>query len=89
MVVCAGALDFVTTRIGLMHGLDEVNPLAAASIDLVGLAPSVLLLKSPAVILALLARRHGPSGDLAPLALVVLWSGASVWNIYHILQAVA
>ena len=88
--VAAVVLDATTTVAGLSVGLAEVNPVAASAFDLIGVLPSVLVLKGAVtlhclVVAAWLPRRFSSAPFLAAAA---VWTTAAVSNLALITSVV-
>lgn len=88
LVVCAFALDVVTTATGLAIGLDELNPIAASLLAAYGIV-SLVGLKVVALAIAGVCRAMVPDrvGAAVPLGLVLPSGGAVLVNSVSIAVA--
>lgn len=79
--------DLLTTVYGIRIGLIEQNGVVYAMMNLIGVVPAMLVVKSGAISVAGFAHKKMVSHEwVCPFSLAIVWGPVTVWNIvliYH------
>jgi len=74
--------DLLTTVYGLRIGLIEQNGIVFALMNLIGVVPAMLVVKTGAISVAGFAHKKMVSHEwVCPFSLTIVWGPVVVWNI--------
>ena len=81
LFVLLNVADALLTMIGIAHGKSEMNPLARALMDEVGVLQAVVLIKTASVLIVLGVARHLPL--MLPVGCLTV-AVAVLWNLWEL-----
>lgn len=81
LFILLNVADALLTMIGIAHGKTEMNPVARALMEQIGVLPAVVLIKVTSVAIVLAVAKRVPL--LLPIGCVTV-AGVVIWNLWEL-----